>query len=253
MKKKKVKMVRNFTLIELMIVITIITILVSIFLPALNSVKRKGEMVYCLSNMKQQGYAFQYYIDDYNGYYPNYEYSFLPPHYNCVWNGFFILNKYAVKETFICPSLRPDSNYPQDNINTITYAMKNSGYGIAYNTAGSGRFRRGINNTATGATSGTYLHISDVRHSSKMYFVMDSVVITTQEPIGKSGRYRLSHTRSTLDSVGNPDGERHRGNLNILYADSHAASKKVDIVDPYIIIGSGWRKLQWNGWADVTD
>jgi prepilin-type N-terminal cleavage/methylation domain-containing protein len=60
--------IRIFTLIELLIVITIISILASILLPALNLVKEKARSICCLSNLKQCGLALFGYADDHNGY-----------------------------------------------------------------------------------------------------------------------------------------------------------------------------------------
>jgi len=63
---KKVK----FTLLELLVVISIIVILMALLLPALQRSKAKGREVVCASNLKQIGYAFVSYIDDYSGWYP---------------------------------------------------------------------------------------------------------------------------------------------------------------------------------------
>lgn len=60
-----------FTLIELLIVITIIAVLAGIALPAYNGVKERGDQTKDLSNAKQVGLALRQFAIDNNGAYPN--------------------------------------------------------------------------------------------------------------------------------------------------------------------------------------
>lgn len=60
----------RFTLVELLIVISIIAILASLLLPTLNQAREKARGAVCVSNLKQIGIAFAQYGNDYNGWYP---------------------------------------------------------------------------------------------------------------------------------------------------------------------------------------
>ena len=60
----------GFTLVELLVVISIIALLVSLLLPVLQSVRQTANGVVCLSNLKQIGVGFGVYHVDSNGYWP---------------------------------------------------------------------------------------------------------------------------------------------------------------------------------------
>lgn len=59
-----------FTLLELIIVITIIMILAAFLLPALKSAKEITKRIQCAGNLKQIGISLQSYVDDYSLYVP---------------------------------------------------------------------------------------------------------------------------------------------------------------------------------------
>ena len=61
---------RNFTLVELLIVVAIIAILASMILPALRSTLDKARAISCTNNQKQLGTATFLYVDDNKGFLP---------------------------------------------------------------------------------------------------------------------------------------------------------------------------------------
>ena len=59
-----------FTLVELLVVISIIALLVAILLPALNTAREQAKLVSCMSNIRQVGLACITYAADNEGWYP---------------------------------------------------------------------------------------------------------------------------------------------------------------------------------------
>ena len=58
---------KGFTIVELLVVITIIVILASMLLPALQSAKAVAKRIGCVNNQKQLGAAHLYYQNDWDG------------------------------------------------------------------------------------------------------------------------------------------------------------------------------------------
>ncbi len=60
----------KFTLIEMLVVIAIISILASVLMPSLQNSLKMARATMCANNLKQIGLTVNYYLGDYNNYYP---------------------------------------------------------------------------------------------------------------------------------------------------------------------------------------
>lgn len=60
----------HFTLVELLVVITIIAILAGLLMPVLSTAQRHARRTQCMGNLRQLGLAIQMYLDDSGGIMP---------------------------------------------------------------------------------------------------------------------------------------------------------------------------------------
>lgn len=61
---------KTFTIVELLVVISIIAILAALLLPALGKAREKARSMSCVSNLKQCGLYFENYANDFNDFIP---------------------------------------------------------------------------------------------------------------------------------------------------------------------------------------
>ena len=139
----------GFTLVELLVVISIIALLVSILMPALGKARAQAKAVVCNSNLSQLGLGMQLYLQDNDDVYvPWYHQNPAVPTDKGYWFSFLVITENAIfynrnsteyiggDEVLFCPAhVLPPS---PDNVLYPTakdYAMRHDGrisYGMNY-------------------------------------------------------------------------------------------------------------------------
>lgn len=111
--------IRNlaFTMIELLVVVSIIVILISLLVPALSTAKATGKSIVCAKNLKQIGQSYNMYVDDNNGWltvygtgkYLNLLMTYINPNFENNASGY--KNKYKEAIIYHCPSATAEDSW----------------------------------------------------------------------------------------------------------------------------------------------
>ena len=128
MSKKLKTTIRKFTLIELLTVISIISILAALILPSLGKARARAKLTQCMSNLKQIGTAFATYMVDWDDTFPV---AAMKPTINTSEPRICdVLLTYAGSpDVFKCPAdVRPESSYEGGTSDKNFFETEGSSY-----------------------------------------------------------------------------------------------------------------------------
>jgi prepilin-type N-terminal cleavage/methylation domain-containing protein/prepilin-type processing-associated H-X9-DG protein len=163
-----------FTLLELLLVITIIAILASMLMPAIGSMEQRAYSIACSSNLRTIGAAVQLYLQDHNQNFPAIEDNpAVSPVYPAGYPTQTMLQAfgpYGVTQTTLqCPSdmkKGPNSSYVLYGNSydwKPTLDDENTSEPLVYGGGGGGGVRRQQFGAATSGTTGFVIKLDKIR------------------------------------------------------------------------------------------
>ena len=217
---------RGYTLVELLVTMSVIALLMSLLLPAMGRARKSAHRTMCLSNQHQIGTAVGAYIEDADGFYPI-AYFWIdddgqrvdhPSVNEAAWDTITIrgvsrpglLWQYAIgSRVQQCPTFAGNSNTPADRFT-----------GYNYNTSYIGR---GAGEGSWGGMTGVPAKVDQVANPSDTALIGDGGYRD-----GANKYMRAPGDRSPLGLWGVHAGAqafRHAGTTNVAWGDGHGTTR----------------------------
>jgi prepilin-type N-terminal cleavage/methylation domain-containing protein/prepilin-type processing-associated H-X9-DG protein len=173
---------RAFTLVELLVVISIIALLLAILMPALQRARELARSTVCLSNQRQIGLGFAMYTGESRGKLPPYGVTGTNGAEDSTWYGLILpymsaklsKDQRTAVNFFLCPTAQHRT--VMASINYGNQEVKDIDYGVvyAYGTANSGLFQYYLPTDP----SHTYIYgsakIDQVKQPANVFEMMDT-------------------------------------------------------------------------------
>ncbi len=234
------KQLLTFTIVELLVVITIIMLLFALLLPALLSAREKAQGAYCMNNLKQIGIASYTYAGEFDGFAMPGKFgdTSIDHNYN-HWINYMYDQLLPQKSVYRCPTLSDEDNFnPAGGDNSIKEAS------YIKNMIEAGRW--------TGAAISTPYATSWGLNSPTKYFKLQNMInpankIDTVDVVeggihfNHSGILKFQGTdygliNDTPTSGYRRVGYHHSLGFNVLMGDTHTEHMKLSTPDQWVII-----------------
>jgi prepilin-type processing-associated H-X9-DG protein len=199
----------SFTMVELMVVISIIVVLASLMFPALNKARESVKAISCVNNQRQCGLAITSYIGDYDGYFLN---EVAPGKWTDLYTNspqstfknILFINKYLPDGNNVvgCPAspaynMCAQSNYSSLNSIYVSYGFRWNGFSKAEDHSS--------------FTAGYMVYAKRIKKPSSFFLFADSLMYDTAS--GKFIQiYQVTNTTAAM---------RHNNKANFLFLDGH--------------------------------
>lgn len=236
------KQTECFTLIELLIVIAIIAILAGMLMPALNQARQMAFTTACRSNLKQYALGLASYTSESNEYLCyGYNSSSSASTFNHILYP-YIFNRPLKLDGY--SSTKPVNvklyQCPAAKYKHVYYTLMSS-YGYNYSGVISTSPTQRILGYKSSTENNPPTKTGQIKQPSAVFFFGDGRLNITSNLWGNNPAY-------PNNAPGSDPSEfvpwRHQKQVNILYGDGHAASRRVS---PEIRVTTNEGKLFWNG------
>ena len=198
---------KEFTLVELLVVIAVIAVLVSMLLPALARVRARTSSTNCVSNLRQIGAAMQSYAVDCD-YFPGAYLSGSGAHWYEQLKGYLPDHT----RVYRCPSEPELKAYGARDV-LISYGVNSCNFSEPYDSKYPYRFWNPI-------------RTSLIRHASRTVIMADT----------PGGTYYFGSVR---DFRSNLSARHPGGSFNALFCDGHAANLRAAGAEPRLFDAAG--------------